>query len=75
MKLELGIAVFGVVIASIFMPGAVHLVQWLGVVDPQASVFTYALWLYFASVTISAMGAFAILAFSRWLSSVTASQA
>jgi len=75
MKFELGFAFYGVIIASILMPGAVHLIQWLGVMDPLAGIFTYALWLYFASITISAMGAFGILALCRWLSSMTASRA
>lgn len=75
MKLELGFVFFGVIIASIFMPGALHFVKWLGVVDLQAGIFTYALWIYFASITMSAMGAFAVLKLCRWLSSMSESRA
>jgi branched-subunit amino acid transport protein len=75
MKFEPCVALFGVVIASILMPGAFELIEWASVVDPRAGVFTYALWLYVASVTISAIGAYGILVLCKWLSSVTISRA
>jgi branched-subunit amino acid transport protein len=75
MKFEPGVALFGVVVASILMPGAFALIQWLGMVDPRAGVFTYALWLYVASVTISVIGAYGFLALCKWLSLVTISRA
>jgi len=75
MKVDPGVAILGVVIASIFMPGAVDLIQWAGLVDPREGVFTYAFWLYVASIAISAIGACCTLAFCNWLSSVTLSRA
>jgi hypothetical protein len=75
MKFEPGVALFGVVIASMLMPGAFDLVEWANVVDRRAGVFTYALWLYVASVTISAIGAYGVLVLCKWLSSVAISRA
>lgn len=73
MKVEPGVALFGVVFASAFMPGAFALIQWTGLVDPRVGVLTYAIWLYVASVTASAIGAYCVLALCNWLSSVAVS--
>lgn len=76
MKVDGGTGLILGVIASCIMPGAVELDRWLGLSAPKVGdgleVLPYVLGAYTSSIVMSAVGACCVLAFCKFLNSITA---